>query len=252
MKHKYIYPNYCTRYTATVNGCKYYGNNFGISACYGQSLAPMSFHNSNSAHYQIVLMKDFSLVDCSYNNFCWMTKHQLEKYLRRIASLKPFKYKVFEDTIENKPCLKIDLNIVGTKKEITFVLQNIKRCYEFPFNFYLLQAFKMQELPAFKFDSILNLFDVAFSTFDSMKNYDHCYSGCTKFEKYATIREKLPHISHCVDLFPTEANTKIAPKVGKITRGDYKGTAPCVIDEWGDCFEVFLPYYIENYKILKK
>jgi hypothetical protein len=224
---------------------------FHRNACYGSSLNMMQ-QNQNTAKYSIILVtSDRFYSATSYNNYCWMSKHQLENYLRRISTIKHFTYKVSESEYEGYPCHKIDLTIVGTRKEITFVLQCIKRTYEWPYNLYLNQAYELQKLPAFRFDSILNLFNVAFSAYSSSINTDHCFSGNTKFEKYATLKEKLPNITSAVQLFPDAVRvTKRAPKVEGV---QYQGDIPCNTEQWGEelCRRV-LPTYIENYHELKR
>lgn len=247
---KYKYPNLCTIYNCCING-EQYNTRFSRSACYGTSLSLMHSRGSNTASYTIMLITDSKYVDNGYNNYCWMTKHQVECYLRRIASIKPFSYKVFDANLNGSTCYKIELNISGTKKEITFVLQSIKRLYECPYNFYLQQAYMLQELPAFKFDSILNLFDVIFSTYDSSKNHDHCFSGNTKFEKYSTLRERLPHVIYASDLFPTYVSS--TKRTTKISGMDYYGNCPANTEDWTeDYFRSKLPEYVENYNRLKR
>lgn len=240
---------FCTIYDGSLNGEPF---NIGYTreACFGRSLSKFK-RIQNTIKYSIILIRNYSYVEKDYKNYCWMTKHQLENYLRRISSIKPFKYRVYEDGFKGTPCFKIDLKMVGTKKEVTFVLQCIKRTYEWPYSFFLQQAYEMQKLPAFKFDSILNLYNVAFSTYRNSKNTDHSFSGNTKFEKYSTLREKMPHIQYASDLFPKFCNTtRRAPKLDEIS---YCDTVPNVTEQWDETFfRKMLPYYIENYKVLKQ
>ena len=245
---KYIYPNLCTIYDGRCNGRSFH-RDFMQNMCYGISLDFFT-RKQNDAYYTIILIKDTKYVENGRNNYCWMSKHQLENYLRRIASIKPFKYNVYEDVFNNSLCYKINLHIIGTKKEVTFVLQCIKRTYEWPYNFYLLQAYEMQKLPAFKFDSILNLFNVAFSAFSDAQNTDHCFSGCAKFEKYEDLRKKLPNITRATQLYPDYVRVKQAVKLDKVS---YSGRIPNAIDQWDNkLFNKLLPTYIENYNALKR
>lgn len=236
-------------YQAIING-RIGSSSFVRRACFGDSLN-MCTRINNNVEYTIVLIRDNSYVEEKhYNNYCLMSKHQLSNYLRRISSIKPFKYKVYDDELDGVPCFKIKLNMVGTKKEITFVLQCIKRTYEYPYNLFLDHAFKLQEIKNYKFDSILNLFNVVFSAYWSYPYTDHCFSGCCKFEKYQTLREKLPHITRVVDLYPNHVEIEWSSK--KYKGIEYSGTVPKNSDQWDNVFELMLPTYIKNYELLKQ
>lgn len=246
---KYEYPSYATIYCAELNGSRVYDTPTR-SACFGESLGYFTDKPNNKAHYHIILVRDESWMLRQYKNHCRMTKHQLENYLRRIATIKPFKYSVKEGDYDGSSCFHLYVDMVATRKEATFILQCIKRTYEWPYSFLLEQAYHLQEIPEFKHDSILNLFNVAFSAFSAIKNSDHCFSGNTKFEKYATIRDRLPHVIYTSDVYPNYCNkTTRAPRVRGI---NYCGTWPSNPAQWtNELFQELLPTYVKNYKILK-
>lgn len=250
----YRYPSYCTIYDANIDGRKVWHTpvkTYIRAACYGSSLVMIGKGRNHIVHYDIILITDESKIKQQFKNNCRMSKHQLENYLRRITSIKPFKYHISQSEYKGSPCFELSLDIRGGKKEITFVLQCIKRTYEFPYNFYLEQAYKMQEIPKYKHDSILNLFNVVFSTFSSHKNKDHCFSGNTYFEKYTNLRNKMPLITYACDLYPDYCRTtKRAPRLDGV---DYCDDIPGNTDQWTDAlFERLLPYYIINYNELKR
>ena len=246
---RYLYPNLCTIYAGSVNG-REFDAPFREHVCYGSSLEHFT-RLQNDAEYNIILITDYSYVNRSKKNYCWMTKHQLENYLRRISTIKPFKYHVEASEFNGSPCFKVNIKIHGTKKETTFVLQCIKRVYEWPYNFFLQQAYELQGVPEYKFESILNLYNVVASTYWSTKNCDHSFSINAKFEKYKTLREKLPHVKYVVDLYPDWGNeTKRAPKLDGIC---YYDVYPSKIEEWDDVFFAkMLPFYERNYNALKR
>lgn len=248
--YSYKYPNYATIYEAVVNKHPIITSPTR-RACFGDSLALFNRGAKNVAHYHIILVRDDSWLRNNYKNQCRMSKHQLENYLRRIATIKPFKYKVEEGNFGDSKCFHLYVDISGTKKETTFVLQCIKRTYEWPYCFFLEQAFHLQELPEFKHDSILNLFNVVFSCFIEYKNTDHCFSGNAKFEKYSTIRARLPHVTYTSDIYPDIGEgTKFAPKIEGII---YQGSYPSAPAQWtNELFQELLPYYVKNYKLLKR
>lgn len=242
----YNYPSYCTVFSAKVNSIPIAR---GRRACYMDSLR-RCIRNNNTAEYKIYLYTDDRQIELGCNNRCFMQKHQLENYLRRIKSIKPFSYKVVETVLNGYPVYCIELKINGTKKEITFVLQCIKRTYEWPYNFFLMHAYKMQQLNEYKRDSILNLFNVIYSTYKDSKNTDHCFSGKTYFEKYSTLREKLPHIDYVVDLYPDYCNRVI--KANRIKNIQYWNNIPCNTAQFDEVFDKVFPVYVENYQILKR
>jgi hypothetical protein len=237
-----FYASLASIYSYTIDDITY-RKRCAVDVCFGSSLTKCN-DLKNTAEYTIVVGIDTSFIEHDYlNNYCWLNKHQLENYLRRISSLKPFKYKVRKSTYHKHPCFKIDLKIIGTRKEITFVLQCIKRTYEYPYNYFLYDAYEMQKLNAFRFDSILNLFNVVYSTFYDNGNTGHSFSGSSKFETYKTIKEKLPKVKFVTDLYPIYVQT---PK--KINLKETNCT-----DNWTtEHFRTLLPEYIRNYNCLKK
>lgn len=245
------YMNLSTIYSAKING-KLYRKTRTKDVCFGSSLTKC-IRQRNNAEYNIVLITDPRFVNSGNNNYCWMTKHQIENYLRRIKSIKSFAYKVKEDRWNSLTCYNITLNIEGTKKEITFVLQSIKRMYEYPMNYFLFEAYKMQELPAFKFDSILNLFNVVWSShYGNISNSGHSYSGYSMFKKYKDIAEQLPHVSFVNDIFikPQGKTPEIIQEIKTKTNSYYRALKDT--NDWNDFyFRKFLPTYIKNYNILK-
>lgn len=248
---RYDFPSYATIYNATVNSNKELYSYVGRHACYGDSLARMS-GTHNDASYHIILVRDDSWVKRHYKNQCRMSKHQVENYLRRIKSIQPFKYSVKEGEFEGAECFHLYLKMTDvTKKQATFVLQCVKRIYEWPYCFFLEQALQLQRIPKYKHDSILNLFNVTYSTFYDSQNTDHCFSGNAKFEKYSTIREKLPHVKYTSDVYPTDGGPY---KPAKSIKGiSYAGCVPNTPSQWTpELFQALLPYYVENYNRLKR
>lgn len=246
------YLNYSTIYKTKING-KDFIKNRQRDVCFGRSLSHC-IRQQNQVEYTIVLITSPSYIEnTNYNNYCWMNKHQVENYLRRIKSIKQFTYDVKEARWNGFNCYDIHLKMTGTKKEITFVLQSIKRTYEFPFSYLLFEAYQMQRLPAFKFDSILNLFNVAWvSHYGSSYNSGHSYSGNSYFVKYKDLTERLPHVNYVTDLFThnAEKDIKMIPHDKSMVSG-YR--IPADIANWTEKnFRKFLPTYIENYKILKQ
>lgn len=249
---KYYIPSYCTIYNGIINGLVVWNTNKPQrSACYANSWYYYKPSDKNKAHYDIILITDDSKLRQNYKNQCRMSKHQLENYLRRISTIYPFKYSVKEGEYYGSTCFVLSIDLIGTRKAVTFILQCIKRTYEWPFSFFLEQAYKLQELPQFKYDSILNLFNVTLSCFYSGKNFDHSFSGNTYFEKYSTIRQKLPHVKLTSDVYPHYCGTtKRAPKIDGISYYDGCPNAP---SQWTDeLFQELLPFYIENYNVLKR
>jgi len=247
------YLNYSTIYKAKINGA-IFKETRQRDVCFGSSLS-RCIRQQNQAEYTIVLVTSPSYIETNnYNNYCWMSKHQVENYLRRIKSIKPFTYNVKEARWNGYNCYDIHLKMTGTKKEITFVLQSIKRTYEFPFNYLLFEAYQMQRLPAFKFDSVLNLFDVAWvSHYGQAYNSGHSYSGNSYFVKYKDLRERLPHVNYATELFISNRGkaTKMIPYDNKSMVNSY--SIPKDTVNWTEeNFRKFLPTYIENYKVLKQ
>lgn len=247
----YKFPSYCTIYNYRLLKDKHwYWDTHKQNACFGGSLSNLK-GRLNAVEYSILLVKNTNFVKTNRNNYCWMTKHQLNTYLRRIKSIKSFKYKVSDYEDSTQTFYKIDLKIFGTKKEITFVLQCIKRTYEYPFNFVLLQAYKLQELTAYKRTSILNLFNVVWSTYRSNHNTGHSFSGNSIFVKYSYLQEHLPKVLYVTDLYQPGQGVPAKEHVDGIS---YWDLFPSDTSQWTSeyLFSKMLPYYTANYKLLKQ
>lgn len=214
------------------------------AACYGNSLAAMgsNYTNKFEAEYHIMLMKDPSYMDINHaNNYCPFDKHFVYCYLRRISRVKAFKFHVEESNFRGCQSYRIDLVMTGTRPEFTFVLQSIKRLYEYPYCIYLLEAKRMQEIPEFKFDSIFNLFNAVASYYNGeVPNTGHSYSCSSIAVPVRVLKERL-------------SKAKFATDVYKYRELSCYHKCPTDTDSFSEeTFGTRLPGYIKNLKALSK
>ena len=214
--------------------------------------APVKYHLQGLCTFEIYLIRDpMYIVQKNRNNYCRFTRDQIHNYLRRIQTICPFEYKIELAKYEEWPCYKITMFIKGRSVEIMFVLQCIRRLYEYPYSFYLYHAYKLQEQPKFKFTSILNLYNAVWSAHNE-RDYDgHSFSGKSYFVTYKELCAKLRVVTFASELYQTCNITAYAYDILREYDKDCVNYGIGDLDKWDSCFEKFLPYYIKNYEILK-
>lgn len=199
--HRWL--NYYTIFGGTVDDANVWGGGrIGKDACYRGALNRMS--NRARQYHSILKIKLFNTTNDvvnGNNNCCFLTQHQVVNYLRQLASIYPFKYKVTTGTYGRQSTYVIDLDLTATRAVSTFILQSIKKLYEFPQNFYIQEAYKMQHMPKFRFTNIQNLFMAVASSYERDPHRDHCFAISCKFRTKKQISEKLKSIQYVDDLF---------------------------------------------------
>ena len=213
-------------------------------ACYGESLARMGNDPKKEfeAEYHIMLMTDPKYMERSGgNNYCCFDSHFVYCYLRRVARVKAFKFNLEESEFAGYKGLKINLSMKGTRPEFTFVLQSIKRLYEYPYCFYLAEAKKMQEIPEFRFISIFNLFNAVASYYQGYcGETGHSYSISCRSVPVRVLKERLPKCNYAHEVY----HNKIL--------GFEHSTDPDSSKWTNENFNLHLPSYIKNLKELSK
>lgn len=188
------------------------------------------------------------------NNACLTDKAGIIKHLRILKSLFKFKYKIIEK--ENYFDLVIILS--GHLIYHKYLLTWVRYLYEYPFNVFLMDANKLSKLPEFKFESIINLFNLIGVTSGIRDNgvSIHSIVDTSYPQQLQTIKalqdklkEKVGEEEWLNDLFDTQleiANELLTlPVSSKMKHSS---------DYWNseNQFEARLIIYKKNYKILKQ
>lgn len=110
--------------------------------------------------YTIKLYKTEARLNEKNNNFCLTDRRGIINHLRILKRLFKFGYclKELDDYFELTVLIKGD--IIYHK----YFLCWVRYLYEYPFNVFLADANKLKKLPEFKFESIINLFNLVGAT----------------------------------------------------------------------------------------
>lgn len=196
--------NYCTIFGGTIDERPVWsGNKILRDACYRGVLTKMVARDRKyNLSLTIKVCNNSKLCkEDNLNNYCFLSKPEIFNYLRQLTKLYKFQYSICNGTFRNVKCYVIKINITATRAIATVVLQSIKKLYEFPQNFYLSQAFKMQHLPAFRFDNIQNLFMAVASCYEYEGARDHVFGICRKFMTISQMKARLPRIAYACELY---------------------------------------------------
>lgn len=94
------------------------------------------------------------------NNACLIDKKGIIHHLRVLKSIFSFKYRLKEHKDYFLLNLKLKADLIYHKYMLTWV----RYLYEYPFNVFLLDANRAKKEPEFKFESIINLFNIIGAT----------------------------------------------------------------------------------------
>lgn len=197
-------------------------------------------------------------------NICLTDRGGIVNHLRTLKSLFNFKYRV-------KNCetyFLVTIRLRGRLIYHKFLLSWVRYLYEFPFNIFLNEAKKLRELPDFKFESIINLFNLV-----GMTSRMSCYGtdihaiGKTYCMKALItnkqLKKRLTDTKNNRDTldnlfstiydpigFHTEEDTKKFGEI-KVLRNARKLLYTLEYWDSDEEFENRLKLYKENYKVLK-
>lgn len=182
MKYNFTMLNFCTEYSSlgTIN------RKMKRGACFGTV-----FQNPKHTHLNTYIIKlhklGTTLSRDKYNNACLADKCGIRNHLRIVKSIFKFNYRIKET--DNFFYIKVKLcgNIIYHKYLLTW----IRYLYEYPFNIFLMEAHKLKQLPKYKFESIINLFNLvgATSHIDDWGCSIHAIGNIRLFKELLTIEE---------------------------------------------------------------
>ena len=152
---EFSYLNYHTEYSCegTVN----IGMN--VHACF--SYVWNSQHMNNE--YSIVLYTNLDYVaEKRQNNYCPFTIKQIRNYINLLKSVFPINFSISSE--ENRVIIKLKIDGLGIYHK--YALTWIRYLYEFPYNFILMDSYKLKSERMFMFTSIANLFNIVASAYE--------------------------------------------------------------------------------------
>lgn len=166
------------------------------SACFSRLFRPI--RNTR----KVLISQDYSIyVDLTstlnlgyHNNFCILGINTIKRYLRALQLVVPFKWKLtLHDTdFEGRDLLRVDLALSrATRIQHLFLLTSVRYIYEYPFNVILSDAYKLKDMSKYKFDSIVNLYQLCAISFPGNYNLGHSLSIPTRYSLNKELGEEL-------------------------------------------------------------
>lgn len=247
MKNDFAMLNFCTEYSSDGD----VKHRMNKEACFGEIFRNRRMMKNK---YTIKIYKIGDVLNKEKrNNACFMDKVGVIHHLKILKSVLPFKYKIKE--MEN--CYILTLIVEGKNIYHRYILSWVRYLYEFPFNVFLMDAHRMKSLPEFKFESIINLFNVVGATtkIGIFGEDIHGIGDTRKFKALMTIKEIKNSLKN-LEYNPVLNNTfpNIEEEIRKISHTcvkDHKTLHSSDYWESNEEFDLRLENYKFNYKILK-
>lgn len=200
-----------------------------------------------TCEYKVYTAQNKDLCCDSFSNYCPFTLNEIRNHLRQFKDIYNFSYRVRNVkpfTIDGMDVdTEIYIKVYGNWKQHLLVLTWLRYLYEFPYNFALLEATRMQKLDIHRFDSVCNLFMCTLGSHRKFADiHDFMHSGFAS-KKY--LRENAKVLTHVNGLYDG-INWINHPTT--FDRRDISYTKDWTFDK----FLKRLPVYEDIYKSLKK
>lgn len=176
--------NFCTEYSSEGDTPK----KLGKEACFSRI-----FHSEENGvvqknKYTIKIYKigDF-LNKKAQNNACLTDRAGIVHHLKALKSVFKFSYHLKEEDDHFILTITLKADLIYHK----YMLSWIRYLYEFPFNVFLADTNKLKTIPEFKFESIINLFNLvgATSSINQHGTGIHAIGETGWFKALMTIKE---------------------------------------------------------------
>ncbi len=149
--------NFCTEYSSKGNTKK----NLKIESCFSKIFYSECNGVFQKNKYTIKLYKigDWLNKKCQ-NNACLTNRTGIVHHLKILQSVFKFSYRLKEHEDHFILYITLEGDLIYHK----YLLCWIRYLYEYPFNVFLADAYKLKDVPGFKFESIINLFNLVGAT----------------------------------------------------------------------------------------
>lgn len=250
--------NFCTEYSSEGNTNKAMRREACFSTVFHSEYNGITQKNK----YRIKLYKigDF-LNKKRQNNACLTDRVGIVHHLKILQSIFKFGYRLKE----SKNYFDLTLNFEGDLIYHKYMLSWVRYLYEYPFNVFLMDAYKLRGIPEFKFESVINLFNLVGAT-SGIKQHGtgiHAIGETGWFKALMTTKEIKRALKELEgghtqinDIFPVvhaEDDWEIHEKLEGVKTLKVDKDALRSSDYWesGEEFNKRLELYTNNYKVLK-
>lgn len=234
--------DYCTSYSVTGK------INLGFSeqACFSDIFRRC--HNNGNT-YSIILIKNNKYLDLRLSNACFFNKQEVRNHLKIAKSLYKFNYRVTDTKYKGNPAFLIKLHLDNVPELFhKYILTWVRYTYEYPYNVILKDAYTLKKDTLFRFESIANIFNCILGIYpqaDYPRTIHQIIGGNSKLLTNKALQLRI---------YTSEDLHSIYGKVDKVSEfpNNFEGFDVYDIEYWEKGFEMRKPYYIDNYKYLKK
>lgn len=259
MNKNFLMLNFCTEYSSEGNTQKNLSKDF----CFGTIFYSEDNGIVQKNKYTIKLYKIGDWLNKKrQNNACLTDRAGIVHHLKILKSVFKFSYHLKE----NKDHFVLTMTLEGDLIYHKYMLSWVRYLYEYPFNVFLADACKLKEIPGFKFESIINLFNLVGATSGIIQHGTgiHAIGETGWFKALMTTKEIQARLKklegghkHINDVFPVlHANGGRGAPEDKLegieTLEEYDNNLHSS-DYWEseEEFNKRLELYKKNYKILK-
>lgn len=240
--------NYCTRYESTGS----VDVDLDSHACFSDIFDGNEYQDNY--YYIEIYKRNYDSEYDSDDNNCLLTPNQIKEHLNEIKHFyKNFKYEL----LENGCVYELKFHIKAPLIKHKVILSWIRYLYEFPFNCFLYESFKLKKVKGFKKVNSLNRFNLigATSNIDVRGERIHGIGDVTQMKQFMNWKEfnsklynlhkKSPY-SPLYNIFKELNLDNI--KLLKKTNKTYNLTYWCNKKN----FKERVDYYKTNYKLIKQ
>ena len=158
----FLYLNYHTEYSCSGK----FNKDMDSEACFSFVFSRTSTIKVSES-YDIILYKglDFTKKK-NYSNACLFKKSQIRKHLEQAQGIFPFDFTIKSAKWNSYKVFIVSLNLVdlpGTFHK--YILTWVRYMYEYPYNMFLFDAYRLKKETCFRFTSIANLFNMVLSCY---------------------------------------------------------------------------------------
>ena len=157
MNKNFLMINFCTEYSSEGNTEKKMRRDYCFSDVFhseGNGVVQKNTYTIKMYKMGDRLNKD------RYNNAILTDKNGIVHHLKILSSVFKFAYHLEEKEDHFILTITLDGDLIYHKYMLTWV----RYLYEYPFNVFLADANRLKELPDYKFESIINLFNIVGAT----------------------------------------------------------------------------------------
>lgn len=184
MNKNFLFLNFCTEYSSEGDTNK----DFDQEACFSTIFYSEGNGIVQNNRYTIKLYKLGDLLNKEKQNNAVLTDRAgIVSHLKVLQSVFKFRYSI----IDNKDHYIINLSLNADLIYHKYLLTWVRYLYEYPFNVFLVDAYRCKKIPEFKFESVINLFNLIGATSGICQHGTdiHAIGATHKFKERLTTKQ---------------------------------------------------------------